>query len=178
VLIAMPRTAASATAIKDHGRVNDPDAQVRLQALLALGQMPKTDGITMFATFHTLDDYSKEGFTRAAAGAGITESATMPTIPALEAPSALERPIARAQVPRQGLAFHRLAQGSMELPPAWGMVPGRIQIFDMQGHLLATSDWNGTSWSRSHLAIPGSMFTYRFQGADGYRDAGRMVSAL
>lgn len=177
VLIAMPRTAASAAAIKDQGRVNDPDAQVRLQALLALGQMPATAGISMFADYHNLDDYSKEGFKRAGAGAGISESATLPTIPGLT-PTGVNRPIVSEQVPRKGLAFHRLTDGKMELLPAWGLVSGRIQVYDMQGHLLVTSAWNGSAWSRSALAIPGSMFTYRFEGADGYRDAGRMVSAL
>src|SRR5690606_16750377 len=39
VLRAMPRTAATAQAIKDQGRVNDPHGHVRLQAFIALSEI-------------------------------------------------------------------------------------------------------------------------------------------
>jgi putative membrane-bound dehydrogenase-like protein len=79
-LDAMPNVAASATAILDQGRINDPDPLVRIRALYVLTTLPGTKSGVMYTPFVTLDSYSQGRFT---AVGGLTQSSTMPVIPAL-----------------------------------------------------------------------------------------------
>ncbi len=80
VLLAMPRTAASGQAIKDQGRVNDPNPHVRLQALMALAKMPGGSGASVWVDYRNTDSWSQQAFDSAQA----VQAAGLPAIPALE----------------------------------------------------------------------------------------------
>jgi hypothetical protein len=112
VLMAMPRTAQSAQVIKDQGRVNDPDAHVRLQALIALSEIPdKVDGIAMFSDYRNIDQANMNGTRESASGtpapwaniafadAGIFETPTLPSIPSLDVVSSDIRPFSPWESP-------------------------------------------------------------------------------
>ena len=90
-LDALPPHALSTAAILEQGRVNDPDAHVRIRALHKLTTLPGTKSGAMYTPYVTLDAHSQARFT---AVGGLTSSATMPTVPALQ-PASLAGPAPR-----------------------------------------------------------------------------------
>jgi putative membrane-bound dehydrogenase-like protein len=172
VLKAMPLTAASAQAIKDQGRVNDPDAHVRMQALLALAaNSNKVSGVAMFANYRNLDDYSKSAFTKA----GVAESATLPSIPALQSVVAIEDASKRAfEAPIRGLRFGLGADGFWEPLADGRLEAGILSLYDLRGKLVGNARFDGKEWS----AVPrgaGSMAAfYAYRGESGRLVQGRL----
>ncbi len=179
VVKAMPRTAASAEAIRDQGTVNDTDPQVRLWAMLALGEMPKTTGITIFASFHSLDTWSGQAFTKANAGAGIADAATMPAVPPLHA---VEAPVVSARqeldIPlKHDIRFGRIRNGEWLPFPNGGLSAGQLTVYDLRGHVVAASDYDGRAWSAPVRGLTQPMYVFAFQGRDGSRLQGKIAGS-
>ena len=174
---AMPRTAASAMAIRDQGTVNATEAHVRLWAMIALAQMPKTDGIAILNTYHNLDTWSKQAFDKANAGAGIAEVTTKPATPALhavEAPSFLAKELKPGHS-QSDLRFRLIGNGEWEPIANANLGAGTMTVFDLRGKSVATSNYDGRNWSGHVTGLSQPLYTFRFQARDGDRMEGRIV---
>jgi hypothetical protein len=77
---ALPNSQSSIDAILELGRINDPNAHVRIMALYKLSTLTGTKSGQMYTPYVTLDTYSQNRFT---AVTGLTQTATMPVIPPL-----------------------------------------------------------------------------------------------
>lgn len=159
VLKAMPPTAASAQAIKEQGRVNDPDAHVRIQALLALAANPnKVAGVSLFVDYRNLDDASKLAFTKA----GVAEAAALPAVPGLQ-PVGLSGFRNYPAAPERGLRFGMGAGGGW-MPLADGRLePGTLAFFDSRGRYLGEMRFDGTRWTSyaNRTGANPSLYVYR-----------------
>ncbi|MDB5104377.1 MAG: dehydrogenase [Fibrobacteres bacterium] len=169
---AMAPSAASAASIKAQGRVNDPDPYVRLWTLLALAGMPKTDGIRMWADFHNVDKWAQQAFTKANAGAGVTDAATLPAIPPLDSEGGSGigprvRPVLH-HPPRfafAGNVIHPLAD--------WRLPAGDLVLTDMRGSLVGRSEYDGKAWSASFRARGEGLYLFTFtEAGNGSRISG------
>ncbi len=174
---AMPRTAASAAAIRDQCLVNRPEPQVRLWGMLALAEMPVTSGITIYTTFHNLDTWSKQAFTKAQAGSGITDAATFPVCSALHA---VENPVNLAKdqrrFPVQGdIKLNFLRNGNWDILPNAKLGTGSLIIYTLQGKAVAKSLFDGQNWSNSISGLSEPVYMYRFQNAQGDQLQGKIM---
>ncbi len=160
VLKAMPQTAASAAAIKAQGTVNDPDAHVRVQAMLALGENPnKETGIAVFVDYHNLDPESKTAFTRS----GATESASLPAQKSFDPVSTRIPGITRA--PERGLRFGIAPDGTWEPLPDGRLAAGSMAYLDLQGRLMGEQAYDGIAWApKPALARSARIYAYRAAG--------------
>jgi hypothetical protein len=171
VLMAMPRTVESSQAIKDQGRVNDPNPHVRLQALITLAEIPgKAAGIT-----DNHDGKPASWSDTAWAAAGIGEAATLPPIPPLEAVTTglgNGSDDANAVLPRRGIRFKAVGHGLLELGVDASLPPGALRLFGLRGESLGRADFDGSKWSSPAVSNPrGGVLVYE------YRVAGQKGSA-
>lgn len=161
VLKAMPLNAAASAAIKAQGTVNDADAHVRIQALLALAGNPnKASDVRMWADYRNLDEWSKAAFIKA----GIAESATQPPLQPLDPVVAVVSP-ARG-LPARGLRFAAGPDGSWS-PLADGRLPsGTLRYLDARGRVLGSQAWDGTRWTGFPAAARGARLYAFSAGGD------------
>jgi putative membrane-bound dehydrogenase-like protein len=178
VLKAMPRTTASSQAIKDQGRVNDPDPQVRIQALLALSQIAnKATGITMFADYRNLDALSKTAYDKA----GIAESAILPAIPDLQPVVGLRedaREAARETLIglKAGLRFGVDREGNWAPMNDGRLSAGDLLVYDLKGKNAATLRYDGRSWSATPKGLRDPVYLYVFRSRSGVEYRGRILT--
>ncbi len=161
---AMPRTVASAEAIRDQGLLGDANAHVRLWAMIALSEMPKATGITVSAANHNLDNWSKIAYDKAAAGSGIAEGAVT------------EKPLHGITVAvghqeaaplKRDIRFGRI-QGGQWLPfPDGGLNAGTLSVYDLHGRVAAHAAFDGSVWSGPITGLNQSMYLFAFHGKDG-----------
>jgi putative membrane-bound dehydrogenase-like protein len=130
-LDALPNVAASTTAILDQGRINDPDPLVRVMALHKLTTLPGTKSGVMYTPFVTLDTYSQNRFT---AVGGLTQSSTMPAIPALYPATG----VSQTSVPRFlrpiSVSYRRGGFTIFDLDPR---ASGTLTVLDVRGATVA-----------------------------------------
>ncbi|MDB5050813.1 MAG: dehydrogenase [Fibrobacteres bacterium] len=164
VLKAMPLTAASAQAIKDQNRVNDPDAHVRLQALLALANNSnKVAGVSMFVEYRNLDDASKLAFTKS----GVAETAVKPAIPELQSVAVRETGGRNATAPSRGLRFGMGPGGAWEPLADGRLEPGILFLYNLRGRLVGQSRFDGVAWSTPPYSGTLSASLYVFRAVSG-----------
>ena len=173
VLKAMPKTAASSQAIKDQGRVNDPDPQVRIQALLTLAQITsKVPGIAIFADYHNLDAFSKEAYDKS----GITESATLPAIPELQ-PVGINAPgKASLMGLRSGLRFRIDRDGSWSPLPDGRLEGGELLVHTLAGERVAALHYDGRNWTATPAGLRDPIYLYSFRSHDGITYQGKIFT--
>jgi putative membrane-bound dehydrogenase-like protein len=148
---AMPLTAASSAAIKAQGTVNDPDAHVRIQALLALANNGnKAAGAQMWVDYRNLDEYSKTAFTKA----GIDESPTLVVPKPLDPVVGIPAPVPAA--PTRGLRFAIGADGAWFPLPDGRLDAGSLRYLDARGRTLGSRSWDGSRWSPAPAGIRGA----------------------
>jgi uncharacterized protein len=174
---AMPRTAASALAIRDQGTVNATEPHVRLWAMIALSEMPKTDGIQIFTTFHNLDNWSKQAFTKAVAGSGIADADVKPAAPELHAVEVAVVGIREQNsIPAQSdIKFGFLTNGELHIHANAQLGAGQLTVFDMQGKALAHSNFNGQKWSAPITGMNNPLYMFLYQGQNGRQMVGKIV---
>jgi putative membrane-bound dehydrogenase-like protein len=167
VLKAMPPTAASSAAIKEQGRVNDPDAHVRIQALLALANNPnKQTGVSLWADYRNLDTASKAAFLKS----GVAESATLPPVKTLDPIVALGRTTTPA--PDRGLRFALAEDGGWEPRPDGRLEAGTLWYLDARGRVLGRQDYDGERWTPRPASARGALlYAYRTRGRTAFRGA-------
>lgn len=159
-LDAVPRTAASLTALKAHNLLNDADPQIRLKALLTLSDMakgtaPAAGKLEMFKDYAALDAVTDTAFKIAASRVEIVKSETLPVGVITEngGPKSLDRTLYMD-------ASGRLVGGS-----GFDATEGRLTLFTPQGRkagFLAASGRIPAEFARNpHL--------YLFEGPAGVR---------
>jgi putative membrane-bound dehydrogenase-like protein len=173
VLRALPRTPESATAISTSCVVNDGNAHVRLQALIALGGIQnKPAGLKAIAdNFKNQDTYSSTAFT----ASGITSAATAPCTPVLHEKTPVSVPARRAQ-PIAGLKFATHADG-FSLRAHGGLPTGRLTVYDLRGRAVFSSRYDaaGATWSQPRAqGLREPVYGYDFRGEDGSISRGRI----
>ncbi len=176
VLMAMPRTAASAQAISDQCSVNDPHGHVRLQALIALAEIKsKPAALTaMWTTYKDVDTSAASAF----ANAGIAAAASKPCEPTLASVSLADPGAGSDPLPQlhNNLRF-RLGRSGFHLEPHGGLASGTLEVFAIGGKPVFRSEYSADQgkWSSPDAAGLGqSVYLYSFRGAHGYRIQGRL----
>lgn len=177
MLKALPRTAASAKIIGDQCSVNDPNAHVRLQALVAFQEISnKPSGLPAMSTaFANTDTYS----TNAVQDAGITTAATAGCTIALDAvgtdPDDGTAVGQRVPQPRSDLRLETTRDGFRLLPH--GQLPdGEIRVADARGRVVFESSYSARNlqWSRPTASgLKSQVYVYSFKGKDGSFMQGR-----
>jgi putative membrane-bound dehydrogenase-like protein len=172
-LKALPFTAASAQAIKDQGRVNDPDPQVRIAALLALaGNTNKVTGVSMFVDYRNLDDDSKNAFAKS----GVAEAAAKPVVPELQ-PVGLRGPTRVDRgAPVRGLRFGMGPGGSWEPLSDGRLEAGILSFYDLGGKITGRMRFDGSAWTRESGSARNASL-YGFEGFGSTRLTGAMPAA-
>ncbi|MDB5106562.1 MAG: putative rane-bound dehydrogenase [Fibrobacteres bacterium] len=177
---AMPKTAASAAAIRDQGTVNAEEPQVRLWAMLALADMPKTAGINIYTAYHNLDSWSKLAFDKANAGAGIADAAIVPAVPplhAVEAPAVSARE--QRSIPlKSDIRFGKIRNGEWLPFPDGGLAAGVLTVYDSQGKAVAKSAFDGAAWSAPVRGLNRPVYLFVFQERDGGRIQGKVTGGV
>jgi hypothetical protein len=188
VLRAMPRTAASAQAIKDQGRVNDPHGHVRLQAFIAISEIDSTllapgfrGSIKLFAGFRTVDSLSGNHASTMATAAGLTDTADLPAIPALNAVVGIKaaREWNLGAQARRDLRYDVRANG-FDLLPSAKLDNGELVVTDLRGHTVFRSTYSAALglWSqRSARNLTHQVYFYTFREARGTSFSGRIAMA-
>jgi hypothetical protein len=128
---ALPNVAASTAAILDQGRINDPDALVRIRALYMLTVLPGTKSGVMYTPFVTLDTYSQDRF---GAVGGLTQSSTMPAVPALYSTSGIARSSGQRFLREIAVSYRRDGFVIRDLDP---QAAGMLTVVNMQGERIA-----------------------------------------
>jgi uncharacterized protein len=181
-LKAMPRTTASAEAIGAKCAINDGHGHVRMQALIALSEIPaKPAGLpAMWETYRAVDTHAGTAF----AASGAAAAATQPCSPTLFAAGNPTQPpvpvgIAQPAQPRSDLRFAAGPDGLRLLPH--GQLPaGELKIFDARGRTVFRSAYlageRRWSWSEAK-GLPPGVHLYAFRGADGTSIQGRISLA-
>ncbi len=135
---ALPNNALSTTAILDQGRINDPNAHVRIRALYKLSILPGTKSGQMYTPYVNLDaglpvNYSQNRFT---AVGGLTQTSTLPTIPPLRDPVSINgknAPVFQGEISvtyRNGLEIRGInfASGTLTIWNAKGIQVARLSV--------------------------------------------------
>ena len=176
-LKAMPRTIASSQSIKGQGRVNDPDPQVRLQALLTLSQInPKAAGIAMFKDYHNLDAFSKAAYDKAV----IAESATLPAIPALQpVVVGVKSPVQPGfNGLRTGLRFGIDKDGQWTPLNDGRLEAGILSVYSLMGKLAATLHYDGQGWRVPSQALREPIYLYTYRTHNGIQYQGKILTGI
>lgn len=180
VLRAMPRTAASGQSISDACSVNDVSPHVRLQALVALSELPtKVNGVTMQNAFMNIDGATGTA-AKAATAAGVTAgTGCTPTLePGTPYTTQLGAPKNEASQPRNDLKFMPVAGGLRLI--ANGQLPsGSLTLTDLQGRLVFQSAYSKESatWTKSQATgLQQPVVVWSFRGVDGTYLSGRVTS--
>ncbi|MEO6098491.1 MAG: PVC-type heme-binding CxxCH protein [Fibrobacteria bacterium] len=171
-LKAMPRTTVSAQAISDKCSVNDLHGHVRLQALVALGEISSKPAElkTIWNTFANIDGTA----TAATTASGLTAAATQPCSPVLDSITSLS--IKYIPEARVGLKFTQRA-GNFILHPNGNLVSGKLTLFDLRGHAVFSSEYEsvGAHWSRQEAnGLKEPVYGYEFRGVDGSNMHGKI----
>jgi len=170
-LDAMPIHALSTAAILDHGRINDPDAHVRLRALHVLTTLPGTKSGAMYTPYVNLDANTTNRFN---AVGGLTSSATMPSVPALYNATAIAPGEGRAFTRGLGLSFRH---GTFRLVGVDAGEAGVLSVHDVRGTLLGRFAIEAGRIVGAPLALKPGLYTYRVDLQSG-RTASGTFSAL
>jgi uncharacterized protein len=187
VLRAMPRTAATATAIRDQGRVNDPHGHVRLQAFIALSEISNDSlaggaafksAIMIFAPYRTVDVSSGSHASTMATAAGITDTADLPAIPPLDAVVAIRsvQDWKLGTQARNDLRFDLVPNG-FNLLPNGRLASGELVVSDLRGKVAFRSTYNaptGTWSQKSARNLGHSVYFYSFRENGGTSFNGRI----
>ena len=162
-------------AIKDQGTANDEEAHVRLWILLALSEMPKGGDIPVWAANRNLDNWSKKAFTRAAAGAGVIETATRPIPKSLHAVEAPIGVLAGDDAPlrHHGLKFS-FQRGDLVPIADRDLAAGELIVMDLLGQVATRSSYDGSRWSSNLSGLGNAVYVYIFQGRNGHRREGKI----
>jgi putative membrane-bound dehydrogenase-like protein len=164
---AMPINALSTAAILDQGRINDPDAHVRLRALQVLTTMPGTKSGAMYTPYVSLDAISQNRYT---AVGGLTSSATMPTTPALYAPVAVapgQAPIFRSRVSveyRNGNFFVLGAEAGLK---------GTLTVWNLRGERVTRLPVESGRAAALKTTLRNGTYTFRVDMGNGYLSTGK-----
>jgi hypothetical protein len=145
--------------------------------MLALAGMPATTGLSIFTTYQNLDTWSRQAYTKAQAGSGITTVATLPTCPALHA---VENPVGlvmdQQRAPMQGdIKFTLLGNGNWEILPNAKLGIGTLTVYTIQGKTVAKSTFDGRKWSATVSGLIQPIYMYRFQNLQGQQLQGKIV---
>jgi uncharacterized protein len=172
---AMPLTTASVAAIKVQGRVNDEDPFVRLWTLLALSQMPKIDGITLFTDFHNLDKWSQQAFAKAMSGAGIEDIANKPVIPPLDGFTASILASHGLKPLTLGPRFQLIGQGNLQVKSDWSLPSGTLTLLNVSGKVIERVYYDGKTGTASLGNLGAAVYFYRYRGTTGLDFHGTLV---
>jgi uncharacterized protein len=166
-LDAMPNHALATAAVLDQGRINDPDAHVRLRALHRLVSLPGTKTGAMYTPYVTLDAHSQARFT---AVGGLTSSATMPATPSLYPPVALtaaDRPVfARAVT-----ASYR--NGTLILRGLDADATGSLTVWNILGAQVTRVPVEAGRVATKVTALGEGTYTYRVELRGGQTATGK-----
>lgn len=175
VLRVLPRLPAAASAIDSACSVNDPHGHVRLQALLALSEIPtRPAGLRkIYSTYAFVDDPAKAAF----AASGIDTSATLPCSPSLypadpAVPVRPERPASRLPALRV-----RLTAGGFRLLSLPSLPSGALSVYDLRGHTAFASRYDAAkaAWTPPDAhGLRQSLYIYAFRGKDGSYRSGNL----
>ncbi len=149
VLMAMPRTAATAQAISDACMVNDVHGHVRLQALFALAASPKiTSPTPIWSTYANVDAAA----TSAVQSAGLATSASMPCTPTYA--TAVQQPATMSSQPRNDVHFDVTADGFALKP--YGQLPsGELVVYNIRGEVVFRSEYDESRFQWSQASAKG-----------------------
>ena len=194
VVQAMPRTTASAQAIRDQCALNDEDPHVRLQVLMAIDQMPQVSNMVMLNTYRNLDGHSQALFNDA--GNKVSEVSSIPgSCPDLHENNleggckdirygeynaeagahdpdmcitGIEKdpgnPFAGA-----GLKYMKMgvaSNGAVKMITAIGMRSGTVKIHTIDGKAVAERLFDGTSLNGSPLILERKLYIYTLYDKD------------
>jgi putative membrane-bound dehydrogenase-like protein len=176
-LQAMPRTAASAQAIRDQQRLNDPDPHVRLKSMMALKDMPRVSGLQMVSEYRTLDQYSQDVFDLMDAEQDIQEvnavSGLNPSLPGLAMVTVKESPKFEEM---NYLAFAVDGRGLVWVRAAYGLQPGTLRIYTLEGRLAAERQFDGQEIKGSPLSLESKLYAYVLTGPEGVQYRGKIAN--
>lgn len=187
VLRAMPRTLASAEAIRDQGRVNDPHGHVRIQAFIALSEINNAllpggvafkNAIKLYAPYRTVDASSGNHASTMATSAGLTDTADLPTIPPLDAVVSIspEKDRNLGTQARRDLRFD-VSGNSFTLSPNARLTSGDLFVYDLRGHLAFRSTYNAVTqrWTNPKATnMTHQVYLYSFKEYRGTSLSGRI----
>ncbi len=181
VIKAMPRTRESYLAIRDQGRINDPDAHVRFQALITVSEISdKAGGITLFQDYLKVDDWNPlfnganqpKWVDTAFAHAGIATRADLPPLPELQ-PVSAKVPASRAR-PSGPMAvrFARGRDGALEILAGYRLRAGRLRIYDLSGRQRMDASYDGRKWLSDPGRLEDGVYRFLFLSTDGEIQSG------
>lgn len=169
VLIAMPRTTASATAINGECSVNDPHGHVRLQAVLALaGISGKPTPLQSMSNAFKSVDVSVDSIATAAGIAGVATQPCEPRLHPVSIPGDRDPELGSAQ-PRSDLRF-TLGRDGFRLHPHGQLPSGSLTVFDPVGRAIFRSEYRSREglWTVPEArGLRHPVCFYVFRGADG-----------
>jgi putative membrane-bound dehydrogenase-like protein len=128
---ALPVVTLSTTAILEQGRINDPNAHVRIMALYKLTTLPGAKSGEMYTPYVTLDTYSQSRFS---AITGLTQSATMPAIPPLQSTTGVVDGSASRFLRPITVSYRRDAFVIRDMDPR---ATGTLTVVDVRGAQVA-----------------------------------------
>ncbi len=131
-LEALPNHASATAAILGKGRINDPDAHVRVRALHRLSTLPGTKSGAMYTPYVTRDAHSQNRFN---AVGGLTQSASMPSVPPLYEGVSIRGAASGATLPRRVSVQYR--EGSLAVNGLTPFDRGAISVWNLRGELVA-----------------------------------------
>jgi len=158
IVQAVPRTAAYGTVLTAACAVNDENAQVRIQAMVAIDE-----GATSTQAMWTSFDIGK--VTSARTAAGISTSGTRPCTPTTGAlPARVTVSIAAGRagdLPNQ-LRYNLIGTG-LELNVNLQLPSGELVVYDLRGQVAFRSTFENGHWSQTsvqNLKMPVYFYTY------------------
>jgi hypothetical protein len=194
VVQAMPRTTASAEAIRDQCTLNDEDPHVRRYALMAVNQMPGVDNMVMFRDYRNLDGHSQWLFDDA--GNKVSEVSSIPgACPDLNENNMtggckdirygefnIEADVHDPEMcitaiekgpgnPLSGslLKYMKMGMsgdGALKVIVSLGMQPGTVKIHTIDGKAVAERPFDGFSLNGSSLILDRKLYIYTLYDKD------------
>lgn len=177
IVQAMPRTAAYGAVLNTACAVNDDNAEVRIQAMVAI-----TEGAT--ATHHAMwTSFDIGQVTSARTEAKIATSATRECTPTLGTLPA--RPTVSIAAGRTGSLPNHLRYSlkgtGIDLDVNLQLPPGELMVYDLRGNVAFRSTFNNGQWSQTSvrgLKMPMYFYSYRTHGKGTFRGQIPMTSNL
>jgi hypothetical protein len=185
VALALPRTAISATILKDQCAVNDIHAHVRVQAIQAHSEMPApfVSAAQIVASYRNTDAHSQDAYTAAGTSkvVEITGTTRPGTCPAYLTENLGKRGIPSPGVrgslqPRNDLRMQVVARG-FDLLPHGQLESGEFILQDLRGRTAFRSVYNASlgAWSASSVRdLPHDVYFYSFRSTAGISYRGRV----
>jgi uncharacterized protein len=175
VIKAMPRSRESSLALMEQGRVNDPDAHVRLQALLMLAAIPdKVEGISLFRDFRKVDDWNPSFIfgqpkwaDTAFSKAGIQDRPDMPILPELQSVALSQPRIEFGPTLRSDLRFVRGHNGGFAILTNYRLQAGELFVYDLVGTMQMRITYDGQKWLGDLRLLRDGVYRFLFRSTDG-----------